>query len=179
MRTRSSRSGFTLIETTIAAGLSLLIALGLGTVVTVANRLAERSRANTQASQEHRRGLEHIANALRSASWDTLTGFDGAGVATAPAFQTVTGSSGGNPTLSSTAQIQWQATPPVRGVTSPGEVVLTQDGVSIRLAERVPSGGFSVTELGAALQIHLETFAPLPNGEIARATGDTLVLIRN
>jgi len=179
MRGTRRLTGFTVVETTIAVAISAGLLLGVGITLRTTTRLAERSRMNLVANEENRIALERISNSLRGAVSTTLTGFDVSGVATSPQFRTATGANNGAPILSTVAQLQWQATAPVKGVANPGEVVLVQDGVSIRVAKRVPAGGFSVTQVGGGLLIHLDTFAPISDGGTSNATGDTFVRLRN
>jgi hypothetical protein len=47
------------------------------------------------------------------------------------------------------------------------------------VAQNVPSGGFTVTQSGASLRIHLQTYAPSSSGETVYATSDTTVALRN
>lgn len=179
MRRRLRLSGVTVVEATFAIAISTGLFLGIGATLGTTTRLAERSRGDLQASEENRWALDRLGNALRGAAADTMTGFDVSGVATAPRFSTVPGMAAGVRTLSTAATLQWQATPAVGGVTSPGQVVRVQDGVTTVVAKRVPSGGFTVTQVGGGLLIHLESFAPMSNGEISHAAGDTFVRLRN
>ncbi len=180
MRRLRRSAGFSMVESAVALAFFAGLAAAMGGVFATTTGLTNRVHADVSSGLSNRRSLEHIADLLRGASGDTMSGFDATGVATTLRFQWVTGMSGNLPVYSSTATLKWSATPTsVTGVSSPGEVVMEQGGVTRRVAARVPSGGFYVTQSGNGVSIHLETYAPLVNGGVSRASGDTFVSLRN
>src|SRR5687767_3690759 len=94
-RTRPDESGLSLVEAVLAAALLALISAGIGGVVSTTSGLANRSHVNLSANQTNRRALETLSDVIRAAAASTLSGFDADGVATAPQFQPVTGSTAG------------------------------------------------------------------------------------
>jgi hypothetical protein len=171
--------GVSMVETALALCVLASIGLAAGGVMSSTSGLGRRSHADLVANEQNRRGLERASNILRSASGASLAGFNVAGVASTLTFQTVTGMTAGAVTLSAAATMQWQAGRACAGVASPGDIVVTVGGVSTRVAEHVAAGGFSVTQSGSSLLIHLVTYCPMSNGEVAYVSGDTLVSVRN
>jgi len=177
-RSRRMR-GVSMFETALALSILASIGVAAGGVMSSTSGLGRRSHADLVANELNRRGLERASNMLRSASGASLSGFNVSGVATTLNFQTVTGMTAGAVTLSPAATMQWQAGRPCAGVSFPGDIVVTVGGVSTRVAEHVASGGFSVTQSGSSLLIHLVTYCPMDNGGVAYVSGDTLVSVRN
>jgi hypothetical protein len=171
--------GVSMVETALALSVLASLALAGGNLLSSTTGVGRRSHADLVANEQNRRGLERASNILRSASGASLSGFNVSGVATALTFQTVTGMTAGAVTLSASATMQWQAGRACAGVSFPGDIVVTVGGVSARVAEHVASGGFSVTQSGSSLLIHLVTYCPMSNGEVAYVSGDTLVNVRN
>jgi len=176
---RRRARGVTMIEAALACAIIGSLALASGGVLSSTTRLGRRFHADLMACELNRRGLERIANILRSASSDSLAGFNGSGVATAPQFTLVTGIANGVVSFSSTTTMKWQAGNKCSGVSNPSDIVALVDGVAMSVAKHVEPGGFTVTRSGSSLLIHLVTYAPMDNGEVARVTGDTLVNVRN
>jgi len=178
-RSQRRARGVSMLETTVACSVLASMALAVGGVMNSTQGLASRTHAELVASEKNRRGLEHIADILRSGSVGSLSGFSGFGVATAPQFNPVVGMAAGAPTLGPATTLQWQAGPACNGVANPGQIMMTAAGVTRCVAQNVPSGGFTVTQSGSSLRIHLQTYAPSSNGETVYATGDTTVALRN
>jgi hypothetical protein len=176
---RRRARGVSMFETALGCSVLGSLALASGGVLSSTTGLGRRSHADLMACELNRRGLERVSNLMRSAAWSSLAGFNAGGVATAPQFQLVTGFSGGVVSLGSTNTMQWQTGQRCAGVTNPGDIVWIVDGVTQRVAEHVESGGFTVTQSGNSLLIHLVTYAPMDNGEVARVSGDTMVQLRN
>jgi hypothetical protein len=180
MCARNLQRGFTLIELALGGAITAFLLTGVAGLLVSTNGVAQRSHANLSASLTNRRSLERLADLMRGAATTSLAGFNAAGVATAPVFQIVTGLNAGNPVLSLPYTLQWQAvvasTP---GITNPGEIVKIQGGVSTRIAANVPAGGFSVTQLGTSVRIHLSTYALMADGETALVSDDAMVCLRN
>jgi type II secretory pathway pseudopilin PulG len=179
MRTHRASAGFTLVETAISVAIVASLAVGIGGVMRASGGLARRAHANQTAAQENRRALERIVNTLRSASLDSLSGFDADGLSTAPQFQAVTGASEGKPTLGAAQTIQWYAKTDRCGAANSGQVDLVVDGVRTCLANRVQSGGFRVSLSGSTLKVFLTTYTPNAEGGLVNAPGEASVTIRN
>jgi hypothetical protein len=180
MRASNRQRGFTLIEMAIGGAVTACILTGVAGLFASSNGLANRSHADLSANLSSRRSLERLTDLLRCASAASITGFDVSGVATTPVFQTVTGLNAGNPVLSLPVTLQWQAlTASVPGITNPGQLVKIQGGVATRIASNVPAGGFSITQLGGSLRIHLTTYASMADGETSLVSDDALVRVRN
>jgi hypothetical protein len=141
---------------------------------------SSRTSASSRANEEEQRSLAALANLLRGAAAGTLTGFDGAGVATAPSFQTVTGEDAGGRILGPVQSLAWRAV--ANGsddVKNPGEVALDVGGVTIPFAPRVPKGGFVVTQTGSTLRVTLTTYCTTSDRTTASVTGDVSISLRN
>jgi hypothetical protein len=175
--------GVSMVETSVATSVLASMTLAAFSVMGATNDLGQRSSADLAACMENRRALQHIANVLRSASFSSLAEFDAHGNATAPQFKLVLGQSGGavshGPTTTLRWRAGWRAGSACAGVANPGSLVLQRGGATVPIAAHVPQGGFTVTQVGGTLRIHLETYSPMGNGEVAHASGDTTVAIRN
>jgi hypothetical protein len=176
---RRRARGVTMLEAALAISVFATFALASGRVLSSTTGLGRRSHADLMACELNRRGLERISNIIRSASLDSLAGFNASNVATSPQFQLVTGITSGVVTMGSSTTMKWQTGAKCSGVTNPGDIVVVVDGVTQRVAKNVESGGFTVTRSGSSLLIRLVTYAPMDNGQVARVSGDTLVNIRN
>lgn len=179
MRNARSSRGVTLVETAVSVAIIASISVGIGGVMRTSGGLARRAHANQAAAQQNRRALERITNTLRSADFDTLAGFDVNGLSTAPQFKAVTGVAGGVPTLGAAQTIQWYSKTDKCGAANPGEVCLVIGGVKTRLADRVQSGGFRVSQSGNTLKVFLTTYTPNAEGGLVNASGEASVTIRN
>ena len=179
MRSSRRQHGVALFETALAAVAAAVLGLGFQGVVSSSDGLSSRTSAQGRAYATHRRALEGIGNTLRGADAETLSGFDLLGVANSVQFQKVTGITSTARLLAPAATITWQSTAPVEGLIDPGEIVLVEGTTRTTLATRVPRGGFTVTDVGTGLRIHLETCTPIAKGETARANGDLFVSFRN
>ena len=179
MRSSRRTSGVTMVETVVSIAIIASVFVGVGGVMRTSSGLARRTHANQLASQENRRSLERITNALRSADVDSLSGFDVNGIATAPQYKQVTGAVGTTPTLSAAQTIQWFSKVDKSGAANPGEIDLVVGGVKTRLADRVQSGGFRVVQSGSTLKVTLTTYRPNADGGLTYASGEASVSIRN
>jgi type II secretory pathway pseudopilin PulG len=173
----SRQRGFTILEIAITVSLVSLSLATIGGVFKRSSELANDSRAQLRVHEEHRRNLEAIANVLRAADLDTLTGFTG-GVATNPHFECVTGA-GQTLTTSGVEELKWEVTTPSDGVTNAGKVVRIVGGVKTTVADRVPQNGFQVRQEGGNLVIRLTTFYMTSQGRTVFLTGETAVFLRN
>jgi hypothetical protein len=180
LRPRARARGFTAIEAAIAVGLVGLSVATVGGVFARSSALAADSRATLRVHEEHRRNLETIANTLRGASRDSLTGFAADGTSTSPRFETVSGADASGLTSSGTEVLLWVPSPrPVNGVAQPGLVVHTMPGSSRVVADRVPKTGFLVRREGDNLVIRLTTYYATSQRKTALLTGETAVFVRN
>jgi type II secretory pathway pseudopilin PulG len=179
MRAHRASAGVTLVETAISVAIVASLAVGIGGVMRASGSLARRAHANQTAAQQNRRALERIANALRSASLDSLSGFDADGKSTEPQFRPVTGTSGGTPTLGAAQTIRWYSKADRCGAANAGEVDLVVGGVRTCLANRVQSGGFRVALSGSTIEVFLTTYTPNPEEGLVHASGEASVTIRN
>jgi hypothetical protein len=178
-RARRREAGLSLLEAVLVAALLALISAGIGGVVSATGGLANRSHVGLSANQTNRRTLETLSDVIRPAATSTLSGFDAHGVAVAPQFQAVTGTTGGARQLGPVTRVEWRAIAPVHGVTNPGELVVVRGAQTNRVPGCVPAGGFNVTLAGAALHIHVETAAVTAAGDTTLVSGDTSVTLRN
>ena len=179
MRTRRKSLGMTMVETAVSVAILASIAGGVAGVMRASGGLSRQSRANQIASQQNRRALERITNALRGASLDSLSGFDGSGLATTPQFQPVTGMAGNVPVLGTSQTIQWYSQKDPCGAANAGRVDIVKNGVRTCLADRVQSGGFRVALSGSTLKVFLTTYTPTAQGGLINASGEASVTIRN
>lgn len=179
MRTHRTSRGLTMVETVVSVAIVSLISAGVVGVMGASGRLARRARANQFASQENRRSLERVINALRSASLDSLSGFDANGLSTAPQYNPVIACESDTPVLGPPQVIQWYAAPDRGGALNPGQVDLVAGGFRTCLADRVQSGGFRVVLTGNTMKVFLTTYAPEADGGVVYATGEGSVTIRN
>jgi hypothetical protein len=109
-----------------------------------------------------------------------LTGFDEAGVATSLGFCRALGADASGIVLDVPESLAWRSvSQKYSGISAPGEVVLTKNGVGTVLAPRVPSGGFMVTRVGNTLRITLTTFSSKSQRTLATSTCTTYVSLRN
>jgi prepilin-type N-terminal cleavage/methylation domain-containing protein len=183
MRPLDSKRGFSLLELLVATSLFATLMASLVAVYHTTQGFSARSAVVLKANEEKQRDLDVIADVLRGAASASLTGFDAGGVATAPSFQLVTGADAAGRILGPVETIDWRAAAtPVGGVGNPGELTLTQGGVTTTLAARVPRNGFVVRRSGNTLRITLTTYyAASSEAEraVATVTGDVSVALRN
>jgi len=176
---RTARSGFTLLEVVLAATLMAAFLLGFGRVFASSEDLAKDSRLCLRAQEDLRRNLEAVANVLRDVEFETLDGFDLAGVATAPSFARVTGADAFGRTYDSREAIAWRPVPgPVPGVAQPGRLVHVRGGRETLLANRVPAQGFRVEMREGTLVIRISTYYAADNASTV-VHGATGVAVRN
>jgi len=180
MSRRTSQRGFTFFETMVVLAVGGLLFGLLGQALTGSSRLSSASRATLRSDDDAHRSAEAIANALRGASWETLTGFDESDVATEPTFRRVLGSDSSGYVLDEVETLQWRSSQRgVDGIQSPGEVVLEKNGVTTVVAPRVPSGGFRVLRTGTTLKVVLTTYASTSQRVVSHTTAEALVALRN
>src|SRR5262245_25970537 len=177
---RRRTAGFTIIEMVFTIAIFSAISVWFARTLTATTSLSADSVLVLRAQEEHRRNLDSLANALRGASYASLTGFDATGTSTAPGCSCATGYEAGGAVLDAPMQLSWQATKlPVRGVTKPGEVVGVQGGVTKKLATRVPSGGFKAILVGNTMRIQLTTYYSTSAGKTVTVSGEASVSLRN
>lgn len=179
MRASARQRGFTVIEIAISMVACVVIAMGVQGVVKASDGLQRRTHAQSSASSTDRRALERIADLLRSGDTASMTGLTLNTASLSVSFQNVTSYAVGVRTLGTAATLQWEATGAVTGVSEPGRVVLVQGGTTSVIAPRVARNGFTVTDIGTGIKVHLETFTVMTNGEISRESADTFVSLRN
>lgn len=179
MRNVRKAAGVTMVETAVSIAIVASISVGVGGVMRASGGLARRAHTNQLASQENRRSLERVVNALRGASVDSLSGFDVNGIATAPQYKPVTGATGTTPTLGAAQTIQWFSKQDRSGAANAGEIDLVVGGVRTCLADRVQSGAFRVVQSGSTLKVFLTTYRPNAEGGLTYASGEASVSIRN
>jgi len=183
MRARHWQSGSSFVEIALAMAFFATLLVSFFAVYGSTQRMANRTRVLLQAENDEERNLSVIANLLRGAALATLGGFDAGGVATAPTFQAVTGVDAAGVRVLGTVQgLAWRAhANAVDGIANPGEIALTQDGVTRTLASRVPLGGFRVTRSANSLRVTLTTYSTMndPGRTAATVTRDISVSLRN
>jgi prepilin-type N-terminal cleavage/methylation domain-containing protein len=180
MRNAHRQRGFTVLEASVVlavfGGLLTLVARSF----TATNGLVNDTQAEVRAQDEARRDLQAIADVLRGAAVTSLSGFDATSVATDLTFQRATGAVGGVATFDAAEEMTWQpATAPVNGVANPGQVVVTQGGVSRVLATRVAGGGFSVLQQGNTLVVRLSTYYSTAARVTKTLSTSTSISLRN
>jgi hypothetical protein len=175
------RSGFTFVEATISIAFFTMLMTSFGSVFMRSHGVADRSYTNVRANEEHDRNLRAVADLLRCAAWDTLTGFQPDGTSATPCFCRVLGSDASGRLMDVPETLCWRAaTKPAPGVSNPGELVLMRNGVPTTLVcERVPAGGFLVTQSGNTLKVTLSTYYAASNGTIVTVSGNVSVSLRN
>ena len=175
----SQQGGWTLLETLVSAVILSIALLTFLDVFSSSTRLTRDTRAKHRAEETLRRNLESVANLVREADAGTVDGFDAAGVSTNPTFARVEGADENGRIYSATEQLKWKASSSeVPGVSAPGRVVHVRDGSETLIADRVPSGGFSVWFDGDALVVKVRTYYAV-DGHLEMATGTTSVALRN
>lgn len=180
MRAFRPESGFSLVETMVASGLVLGLAMVIGSVFAATAGVCRQSKVVLQANEDQRRNLDALANLLRAAASDTFSGFSANGTSAAPSFQCVTGADAAGRTLDATQVVTWRANGDnVPGLTNPGELVVTKGGVATVIARRVPGDGFLVTLLGSTLKIELTTYAYGSDRRVATVSGEVAIALRN
>jgi hypothetical protein len=171
--------GWTIWETIVGISLLALALLAFTDVFNVSDRLATETRSRHRAEESLRRNLEAVANALRDVDAKTLDGFDGYGVSGNPVFARVTNVDEVGPVYGGLEELRWTSSPhPVPGVMAPGDVVHVRSGVARLIADRVPQGGFSVTQEGGTLVVRVHTYYSV-DGHLEWAHGSTAIALRN
>jgi prepilin-type N-terminal cleavage/methylation domain-containing protein len=174
------RHGFTLWEMTVVIALVALAMASLGPLFASNQNLADDTRAHQRAEAAHRRNMVALERVLRGIDLRTLDGFDSNGIAVSPSFARVTGADMDDLTTSGTEQLQWIASPvAVDGVERPGAVYLVKGTSRTLVADRVPAGGFHLTQEGQNLVIHLSTYWSTSAGRVVTDTSDSVVSVRN
>jgi hypothetical protein len=176
---RGSERGVALVE----VALSSLLAIGaLGSAISLArttSELGRESHVETRVRAEHRAGLLAIGDVLRGATSDSLEGFTD-GVATEPVFRRATGLTWHEQVLSDSERLEWRSSGlSVPGVTEPGAVWYVATAGDTLVADRVPSGGFTVLQEGNVLSIRLRTYYATDADHVAEMTSETAVSLRN
>lgn len=179
MRSFDRHAGWTLWETTVGLSLMALALVVFGGVFTSTETLVRDGRAKHRAEEMLRRNLEALANVLRDADAETLSGFDGTGKSLSPVFAKVTGVDEVGVVYGPNEQLRWSASPgSVPGVSSPGKVVLATNGTERVIADRVPAGAFFVQWNEGTLIVEVSTYHVVDNHtEIVR--GRTAIAVRN
>ena len=138
------------------------------------------SRVRHRAEERLRRNVEAVANVLRGADIDTVSGFDATGRAIDTVyFARLHTVDRDGPIYVGAESIEWRAdATPVDGVANPGRLVHVLDGVESVLATRVPEGGFETRFDDGALVIRLQTYYS-SEGRAEVAQGETAVSLRN
>ena len=172
-------SGFTLYEVIIVASLVGFLLSATTTLFSTNNNLASETRAHQLAEAAHRQNHAAIARVLRGIDIQTLSGFSG-GVATAPSFRRVTGMSTGDLTYKGDETLLWVEAPiAVNGVEKAGAIYLERGGARTLVADRVPRGGFQVTQEGQSLVVELTTYYSTSSGSVVSKTSESVISIRN
>jgi type II secretory pathway component PulJ len=183
MRARRRQSGSSLVEVALAMAFFIALLASFFAVHGSTQSMANRTSALLRAEGDAERDLSLIANLLRGAAFSSLGGFDAAGNSTAPTFQEVTGvDAAGVRVLGPVQTLAWRAAAnPVDGIANPGEVTLTQNGVTRTLASRVPLGGFRVTRTANSLRVTVTTYCTMndPGRTAATVAGNISVSLRN
>ena len=133
------------------------------------------------SSDDERRSLDALAGELRGADYLSLAGFDPTtGIATTLTFQCATGADKAGILLDAPETLSWRAvSTKYDGVSNPGELVCTKNGVTKVMAPRVASGGFSAARTGNTLRITLTTFCSTSQRKVSFSTATTYVSLRN
>jgi type II secretory pathway pseudopilin PulG len=175
------QAGFTFVEATIVVAILTTMMTAFGQVFTRSQGVADGSLATLRAHEEHTKNLRAIADLLRGAAWDTLTGFALDGTASAPTFCRLLGSDVKGRLIDLPETLSHRTTSqPVDGVDAPGEVVLSRGGVPTAvIAPRVPVGGFRVLLSGNTLEVTLTTYYSTSSRRVAMVTGAVSVSLRN
>jgi prepilin-type N-terminal cleavage/methylation domain-containing protein len=182
MRAPRRQPGFTLVELVVVTALFVTMMMIFVSVYHATSSFSNRTSAVIKSNEEQQRNLDVIANLLRGAALSSLAGFDAGGVSTSPSFQLATGADATGRILGPVQTLAWRAAAtPLDGVANPGEIALTQNGVTTTLATRVPKGGFLVTRSANTLRVTLSTYYTMsdPDRTVATITGDVSVSLRN
>jgi prepilin-type N-terminal cleavage/methylation domain-containing protein len=180
-------SGFSLVEVVVVTA---LFASLVGTLVTVHKTTLDftrRTYAEMRANEEQQRNLAAIANVLRGAAVSSLTGFNVAGIATAPSFQTVTGADAAGRILGPVQSLAWTACTSTEAcgcgggstASNMGDLELAVGLAKVTLASGVAKGGFVVTKSANTLKVTITTRYSTDDQTTATVTGDVSVSLRN
>lgn len=177
--TARTQAGWTLWETMVAVSLLALVLLVFTELFVTSESLVRDTRAKHRAEETLRRNLEALSNVVRDVALSSVDGFDDDGVATNPTFSRVTGADTTGQIYSALEELQWRPSGvPVRGVTSPGQVLHVRGGVAVLVADRVPDGGFSVWVDGKTLVLEVRTYYVVRD-HLEVVAGSTAVALRN
>jgi type II secretory pathway pseudopilin PulG len=177
MTPRRLQAGFGLIEMAFVAGITATLLVLFGQSVASATRLQTQARASLRAEDDCRRSLAAISHAVRNAHFPTVV------VNTSTrtlSFQRVEGFAAGGPVLGPVETVSWRSAPAdVPGVSAPGEVVLTRNGVAQVLAPRVPRNGVYFWRIGTTVRVMLQTWGTTSEGRTSIVTRYDSATIRN
>lgn len=171
--------GLGMVEVIVVIACAACIAYVATSLIGTSRIVVDQSRAAVRAASENRRGLEAIANVLRSATVDSLDGFT-AGVSESPSFARAVDAVEDEPEIGEVETIAWRAsTTPWNGDGVIGELWLQRTSGDEMLANRVPQGGFTVRKTGRLLEVDLTTAYVTEGGSEAQIASRTSVAVRN
>lgn len=177
---RPGQRGFTFIEMMIVVALAASVWLGALQAFERSDSLVSDARIRARAEQQHRRGLRAISIYLRAVDINTLTGFNGAGQATQPSMNRVTGSDLRGRTFGPVETIRWVTYGrDVDGVANAGALWVDDGTTTELLVDKVPQNGFMLTLQGGNLVVNLTTYWRTKDGAALTVTGSTTVSLRN
>lgn len=172
--------GHTLLELLIVVSIFALFGAVFTDGFASSSALVDDSRVRHRADERLRRNMEAVANLLRGADIDTVTGFASNGIAVDQLhFARVDTVDRDGPIYVGTESIEWRAEGgSVDGVANPGRLVWVLDGVETIIATRVPRYSFEAEFGAGALMIRMSTYYSR-EGRVSVARGETAVALRN